>query len=142
MRVDVALLCDFCTVRDNLLHILGGGITEIERPAYPAPMGVGLALRVLAHPTEVKASHTLRVLILAEDGDEVQAIQVETGIVEKLPEPTQDANLVVPFMLHSVLLPEKGRYSVEVLIDGLHQKSVPLEAREVDPTINTEIPRP
>src|SRR4029077_5272600 len=129
MRVDVALLCDFCTVRENLLHILGGGVTEIHRPAYPAPAGLGLALRILAHPTEVAAPHVVRVVIVEQDGQEVAAIQLDTPIVEKLPKPNEDAALMVPFALHGVMLPNENKYSVEILIDNLHQKSVPFEAK-------------
>jgi len=129
MNVDVALLCDFVTVRDNLLHILGGGVTELTRPSFPAPMNVGLAVRVLAHPTEVSTNHTLRVLVLGEDGQEIAAIEVQAGVIPNLPRPDQAVNWMVPFGLHGVMLPAVGKYSVEVLIDGIHQKSIPFEAK-------------
>jgi hypothetical protein len=130
MKVDVALLCDFVTVRDNLLHVLGGGIGELTRPFYPAPMGVGLAVRLLAHPTEVSTSHTVRVLVVGMDGQEVAAMELQTTVVDHLPRPDQEVNWVVPFGLHGIQLPTPGDYSVEILIDGIHQKSVPFEAKE------------
>jgi hypothetical protein len=130
MKVDVALLCDFVTVRDNLLHVLGGGIGELTRPSYPAPMNVGLAVRILAHQTEVNAVHTVRVVVLGEDGQEIAVIELQTAPIPKLPRPDLEANWLLPFALHGVQLPAKGKYSVEILIDNIHQKSVPFEAKE------------
>jgi hypothetical protein len=133
MKVDVALLCDFVTVRDNLLHILGGGVVELTRPSFPTPMNVGLAVRVLAHPTEVATPHTLRVLVLGEDGQEIAAIEIQAGVVVTLPRRDQDVVWMVPFALHGIMLPVTGKYSVEILIDGIHQRSVPFEAKEAAP---------
>jgi hypothetical protein len=133
MQVDVALLCDFVTVRDNLLHILGGGIGELTRPVFPAPMNVGLAVRLLAHPTEVSTSHTVRVLVVGTDGEDIAAMELQTSVVPHVPRPDQVVNWVLPFALHGILLPAPGAYSVEILIDGVHQKSVPFEVKEAPP---------
>jgi hypothetical protein len=34
-----ALLCDAATVRENVLHILGGGLGQLWRDVYPARLG-------------------------------------------------------------------------------------------------------
>ena len=45
MHLD-ALLCDAATVRDSLLHILGGGIVKMAPLQYPAPIPAILALQL------------------------------------------------------------------------------------------------
>lgn len=140
MRIDCALLCDAATVREGLLHILGGGVTRAGRPEWPAPLGLTLALRILVHPTETDRQHVLDVRLQGEDGQPVAAIQVQFGM-NTAPDgdlqPGEHASLPLPIPLgEQVALPEAGRYSFELLIDGIHQASVPFIAHTV------EVPQP
>ena len=66
-----ALLCDAVTVRENLLHVLGGGLGQIWRESYPAPLGAELALLLTLHPSETADEHELRVLIQDTDGKQI-----------------------------------------------------------------------
>ena len=129
MEIDCALLCDFVTVRENLLHILGGGLNELTRPTYPAPMGISLAVRILAHHREVQGEHTLQLDVISEDGSEVATIKLGFK-VDKLTNTTDQANINLPFGLQGVVLPSKGKYSVEILINGQHKRSIPFNAKE------------
>ena len=129
MRVDCALLCDAVTAREGLLHILGGGITRLGRGEFPAPLNVALALRVMVHPTEADKLHELEARLLAEDGVLVARVQIDfalapTGTVR----PGEELAVAFPVPLHTAQLPEDGAYSFELLIDGVHQASVPFVA--------------
>jgi hypothetical protein len=62
MKVPVAVLCDAVSVRDGLLHILGGGITKVGRPSVPTPFGVQLAL-MLAFRHDDLGPHIITVTI-------------------------------------------------------------------------------
>ncbi len=134
MRIDCALLCDAATVREGLLHVLGGGITRAGRPEYPAPIGLTLALRILIHPTEAGESHHLDVRLQGADGQKIAAIQVEFGANDPTGlEPGEHASLAIPLPLpEQIALPHPGRYSFELLIDGIHQVSVPFTAVKLD----------
>lgn len=132
MKVDSALLCDAATVREGLLHILGGGITRAGRSQFPAPIGLTLALRVLIHPTEADRAHTLEARLQDEDGEVIGGFEVEFT-----PDPESVKNLVAGELLSlpmplepppDAALPGPGVYSFEVLIDGIHQTSVPFRA--------------
>lgn len=134
MRIDCALLCDAATVREGLLHILGGGITRAGRPLYPAPVGLTLALRVLVHPTEADATHRLDVLLQGEDGQQVAQLEIEFGISDRstlAPGEQVSVPLPIPFPAQ-VALPTPGAYSFELLIDGIHQATVPFQATVVE----------
>lgn len=135
MKVDSALLCDAATVREGLLHILGGGITRAGRAQYPAPIGLTLALRILLHPTEADRPHTLEAKLQAEDGEFIGGFEVEFRS-EAEPSDLEPGELLsLPLPLDpppDALLPGPGLYSFEVLIDGIHQVSVPFRAELIE----------
>jgi hypothetical protein len=132
VKVDSALLCDAATVREGLLHILGGGITRAGRPQYPAPIGLTLALRVLIHPTEADRAHSLEAKLQTGDGEVIGGFEVEfTPNAESAQKLMPGEFLSLPMPLEpppDAELPEPGLYSFEILIDGIHQVSVPFRA--------------
>lgn len=133
MRIDCALLCDSVTIREGLLHILGGGITRANREEFPAPLNLALALRIMVHPTEAEHTHELAVLLLAEDGQRIAELGIQFGINEPSAlEPAEEASLPIALSLHTVLLPHEGPYSFELLIDGIHQGTVPFRAVKLE----------
>jgi len=134
VKIDCALLCDSATVREGLLHVLGGGITRAGRPTWPAPLGLTLALRILVHPTEADREHKLVVRLQGEDGLEVARVDIDFGVNDTgTLEAGEQASLPLPIpMPPQVMLPGVGRYSFELLIDGIHQASVPFTAHDVE----------
>ena len=131
MKLD-AMLCDFATVREGLLHILGGGINRLWREEYPAPLGVTLGLLFEVHPTEMDSEHTLEVVMIDADGKEIGNVSADFAIA---PDPEQGRpgeTLILPLVvpLQQVVLPGAGAYSVEVLIDGQHKRSLGVLAAE------------
>lgn len=134
MKIDCALLCDAATVREGLLHVLGGGVTRAGRVQWPAPLGLTLAIRVLIHPTEADRPHNLSVQLQGEDGERIAAFDIGFGINEPGDlQPHEQASVPIALPLpEAVQLPGVGAYSFELLIDGIHQASVPFVAHEVD----------
>ncbi len=132
MEIDSALLCDAATVREGLLHILGGGITRIARPEYPAYVGMTLALRILVHPTEADRQHQLEVQLLSADGARIVGFQAQFGINDpSVLMPGEQISVPLPITPPpQIQLPAAGTYSFEVLVDGVHQASVPFMAFE------------
>jgi hypothetical protein len=132
MRIDTALLCDSATVREGLLHILGGGITRINRPSFPAPLAAALALRVMVHPTEANRTHQLTVYLLDTDGEQVAEVRIDFGLNDpSVLDVGEEASLALPIPLHNVPIPHEGAYNFELLIDEIHQRTVPFRAVEV-----------
>jgi hypothetical protein len=142
VRIDCALLCDAATVREGLLHVLGGGVTRAGRPQFPSPLGLTLALRILIHPTEADRPHNLEVRLQGEDGQLTAKFELEFGVGDPSAlEPTEHASLPLPLPLPpQVQLPTPGRYSFELLIDGIHQASVPFIAHLIEG--EEELPQP
>jgi hypothetical protein len=131
MRLDTALLCDAATVREGLLHILGGGITQIIRDEYPAELSVTLALRIMVHPTEMPEAHQLRIVVQGEDGEQITEVRADVRVANPELVPVgEEGELLIPWDFPGrPKLPTTGRYSMEILIDGVHQGTVPFRAR-------------
>lgn len=134
MKVDCALLCDAATVREGLLHILGGGVTRGARAEYPGPLGLTLAMRILIHPTE-SGLHDGVVILQAEDGAKVIELSFQFGMNEEnLADLLPGEPISVPFALPlaNVAVPAAGGYSIEVLIDKQHHGSVPFTMTQME----------
>jgi hypothetical protein len=129
-RVASALLCDAATVREGLLHILGGGITRLHRNEFPAPMQVTLVVQVVLTPSEIQFSHDVSSRIQTEDGDVVVEAKGHLAAGEPNPmlEPGESVTLPLVINLHNVVLPAAGGYSIEVAVDEVHQTSLTFRA--------------
>ena len=125
MKLD-AMLCDYATVREGILHILGGGINRLWREEYPAPLGVTLGLLFEVHPTEMDSEHTLEVVMIDADGKEIGNVSADFAIAPDPDSSRPGETLILPLVvpLQQVVLPAPGAYSVEVLIDGQHKRSL------------------
>lgn len=133
MRIENALLCEAASVREGLLYILGGGITETSRQEFPSPLKMTLAIRVLMHRTEVAAQHQLDIVLNDEDGNLITQAGIGFGLLDPEQIPVgEEVALPIPWDFPmGPQIPHSGKYSFELLIDGLHQRSVPFTANPV-----------
>lgn len=122
------MLCDAATVREGLLHILGGGIMRLNRSSFPAHLAAALALQISLHPTEAGVAHRAEAIIQGEDGSQIAkaTAQFQVGGGDLAPGEEYTAPIVIPMML--VEIPAVGGYSMEILIDGEHRTSLPFRA--------------
>jgi hypothetical protein len=132
MRVSCAVLCDAATVRENLLHVLGAGITRLNRQAFPSSMGCTLALQIVVHPTETDREHDGRVVVQDEDGAVIAEVGLGFGLGGDLL-PGEEHLVPIVVQLDPVTLPAPGGYSVEILLDGNHHVSIPIRGVLVVP---------
>lgn len=128
MQVAAALLCDAASVREGLLFVMGGGITRIWREDFPAPMGVELAVMIEMRQTELARPHEIEVLVQGEDG---QRVAEARGGLQAGGEVDFGETLLVPIVipLRNVGLPQRGRFSLEIAIDGGHHRTLMFQAR-------------
>jgi uncharacterized protein DUF6941 len=129
MELEYALLADAAQVADGKTYILGGGVTILWRGQYPAPLGVVLVAQLTYHRSEADTSHAIRIQVIDADGNPVLPeatgdLQVggpAAGIPNNVP---LGVPVLIPFPLLPVLQ-RPGAYSVEILLDGRHVKSLP-----------------
>lgn len=130
-----ALLCDAASARENLLFILGGGITRIWRPQLPAPLNVDLGMLFTMHPLEARERHRLAVVLQGADGNRIAELSAEFGMdpgtldqIELRPGESLSFPLAIP--LRGIGVSEYGSYSIEILVDGGHTESLPFAIAE------------
>ncbi|QIY95649.1 hypothetical protein HEP87_18425 [Streptomyces sp. S1D4-11] len=121
MKLAVGVLCDHATVREGLLHMLGGGVTTVALPFFPNSPGLDLALLIVADDfQELRGAHKVGVKLMSSASQEILGnaeiswVGPEFEIPDDRPIPSIPAS--VP--LRSILLREQGKHEVIVEIDG------------------------
>jgi hypothetical protein len=125
------MLCDAVTVRENLLHILGGGITRINRPQFPAPLGIALALRIMLHRTEVGRLHNMEIVLAGEDGQTIVKVDAQFQVPPEAltsVKANEEVTVNLPLGMQGLVVPRAGAYAFDILIDGTHAASVSFHA--------------
>lgn len=129
MELDYALLCDAAQVSQGKTFILGGGVTILWRQQFPAPMGISLALQLTYHRSEADTDHQLRFQVMDADGNSIlPEMQADLHVGGPVPGVPSTVPLAAPIALGFPPLPvlqRPGSYSVEILLDGRHLKSLP-----------------
>jgi hypothetical protein len=130
MQLDWAMMAEAVQIRDGLAFVLGGGFDTVVSNQLPAALHGAIAIRLLLHRTEVDRQHAVEVRILDEDGQELLRLHghFQPGIPDELPL-GWDIPLLVTFGIPNLPLPKESRYSVEILGDGTHLKSLNLRVR-------------
>ena len=139
MRITSTLLCDAATVREGLLHVLGGGISRIWRPELPGPLGVALAIVVAMEREAEDVVHRIDVKIsdhdLATVGSATATLAYNGGARM---EPGEEHTIPLVLPLHEVTVNRYGRHDIGVAIDGSFAAGVVLwvlhpDERELPP---------
>jgi hypothetical protein len=116
MRISVASLCDFAQMREGLLFISSGGISRINRPSFPAPMGVYLAITIELTAAEITEPFEVRLVIEDEDGGKVAQIAAGLDVHLGETDPGEAHQCHLPVNLTPVPLPREGRYMIKMSI--------------------------
>ncbi len=119
MDIASAMLCDHATVREGLLHVLGGGITRIWRDSLPAPLGVALTLQLQMTQSEDAMPHEVRVDLWDRNKKSIAqaAAGVQYGGGARL-EKGEHHLLQLALPLHQVGVEKYGRHELRINIDG------------------------
>lgn len=140
-RVATALLCDYASVRENLLNVVGGGITRVWRTEFPAPLNLSLALVLELHEMELDRPHEIDIQIMGEDGQSIA--QVKGGFQSAKPpgmEVTETLLVPIALDLRSAGVPALGAYTLSLAIDGSFATDLRFWVRQ--PPEAPELPAP
>lgn len=127
MEIDLALLADAATVDSSgKLNILGV-FDRIAAPHFPVQHGrLALVIRFHGGMADVGA-HPVAIRMMGPGGE---VLRLEGTIQVGPPLQGTGGVLRIPqvFNLDGVVLPEPGRFSFDVSVDGTRRVSIPLEA--------------
>lgn len=129
------MLCDAATVRDGLLHVLGGGLNILWREAYPASMASVLALMIEGEVSEVPPGRTLAIAarLSADDADGPVVAEVNGSLTAGHAK-SGGSNFITPvvFDMSPISLPGPGSYIVQVQLEQLEPVSLTFDSEYFD----------
>jgi hypothetical protein len=118
LRINAALLADAASVREGLLHILGGGITRVGRPTFPAPLDCVLVVQVSIPQPEIAGEHEIKAELLDDDDKVVSGLTANfvNSAAQGLM-PGEEAQLPMTLPTQGLAIPHPGLYRLNVDID-------------------------
>jgi hypothetical protein len=126
MRIESAMLADAATVREGLLHVMGGGITRIRMQELPGPLPLTFAFRVVLETREFRPSHQLVLRLLTREGREEASVETIFQVVPDAPVPVEEAGIAAPIPLSSFVVPRRGKYLIEATLNKYTFATLPL----------------
>lgn len=134
-QLDFAFIADAAEAEPGRkIYVVGGGIDSIAAPAFPVvhPM-MSLVMRIAVHHTETERAHALEIRLIDADGGQLATISGQFQVGPPLPPPGRQIaiNRVVNFF--GTRFERPGDYSIEILINGQHMKSLPLHLHVMAP---------
>jgi uncharacterized protein DUF6941 len=139
VKLDWAILSNSSEAKDGLASILSAGWDTAYRPSFPAPFLGAVTVRVLFHRSEAALEsgtpHRFEMLFWTADGQSFAPGISFTMHVKSAPSsPTGwDVPAVFAANLSTLAVPKAGEYSIEILVDGEHLKSLHFRFMEGGP---------
>lgn len=125
-EVDYALFCDYVRVDGGVAHLIGAGIDTLYLAQVPSVANLGLLVRVTFTRSESSRPHRVEAILADTDGNRVvqlQAINTPEWAPGLPPGWKQGGLLALNF---GVPFPRYGVYSLDILINDSHKKSLDL----------------
>jgi Family of unknown function (DUF6941) len=125
-EIDFMVVSDYVRAEGGVLHMIAGGVDRIQAANVPTAHNVGVAIRLSMTRAECDRVHRIELIFQTQDGAQLLKLRAEfqTAYPEHLP-PGWPAFGIVPLNI-GLPIPDYGIYSLEVLIDDQHKKSVGL----------------
>lgn len=134
--LDFAFLADAAEAEPGRkFYVLGGGIDSIGAQEFPiVHPHLALVMRVLVHPSEVDRPHAMEIQLMDSDGGELAKLEGQFSAATGAGIPGREIpmNMVLNFM--NTRFEFGGDYSIEILINNQHMKSLPLRVHIVLPS--------
>ncbi|MCQ4148564.1 DUF6941 family protein [Rhodococcus qingshengii] len=139
MRIAAAFLATQVTMPEGagILNVLDAGVSWIDRPSYPAPLSLRLAIFVQPAPEEYGTTVDMTMEIRDESTSDISQPGLKVAALKGKIEPTLNATangdsfgVLVPLVidLGSVPIPFHGHYRIKLCV-GNAETAVDFQAR-------------
>jgi hypothetical protein len=135
-KLDFAFLADAADAEPGRkFYVLGGGVDSIGAQAFPVTHPqLALLIRLLIHPTEAERPHALEIRLIDSDGGELVKLEGSFTSGTGGP-PGREMPINISLAMSNTRFERPGDYSLELLVDNQHVKSLPLRLYEVPKTV-------
>jgi hypothetical protein len=134
MRLECAVLCDSATFRDDLLNILGAGVTGMDvRQDFPQHLTMMFAFRAVLESREQRPRHMLRLRLTDLDGRALAQAEVVFTLREEAEIVSgEEAAVAAAVPLSSFAVPRAGQYLIEANFGQQNVGTFPIRVRRAD----------
>ncbi len=131
-KLDFAFLADAAEAEPGRkFYVLGGGVDSIGAQSFPVVHPhLALLIRLLVHPTEAERPHALEIHLIDSDGGELAKMEGNFSAGPGGP-PGRELPMNISLGLPNIRFERAGDYSIELLVDNQHVKSLPLRVYAV-----------
>ena len=127
MDIEILALCDAATDNGGKLNILGAFDSIVVNSVPAVHPQCSVALRIRFSRIE-EGDHKLKINLVDEDGAEViPGVDAAIKVTFQGDESSLATNMVMN--LQRLQLKKDGEYSIDLAIDGRHERSIPLLVR-------------
>ena len=127
MDIEILALCDAATDNGGKLNILGAFDSIVVNSVPAVHPQCSVALRIRFSRIE-EGDHKLKINLVDEDGAEViPGVDAAIKVTFQGDESSLATNMVMN--LQRLQLKKDGEYSIDLAIDGRHERSIPLVVR-------------
>jgi uncharacterized protein DUF6941 len=132
-KLDFAFLADAAEAEPGRkFYVLGGGVDSIGAQSFPVVHPhLALLIRLLVHPTEAERPHGLEVRLIDSDGGELARMEGSFQAAGGGP-PGRELPMNISLAMANIRFERAGDFSIEVLVDNQHAKSLPLRVYQVE----------
>ncbi|MFN2615104.1 MAG: hypothetical protein ABR552_09870 [Actinomycetota bacterium] len=133
-KLDFAFLADAAEAEPGRkFYVIGGGVDSITAPSFPVVHPhLSLVLRIMIHPAEADRDHTLEVRMMDSDGGALANV-AGTFAASGTAAPGREVPVNLVFNMVNTRFEGGGDYSIEILINNEHKKSLPLRLVQFQP---------
>jgi hypothetical protein len=130
-KLDFAFLADAAEAEPGRkFYVLGGGVDSIGAQSFPVVHPhLALLIRVLVHPTETGRAHDLEIRLIDSDGGELAKMEGNFTANPGGP-PGRELPINISLGMSNIRFEKAGDFSIELLVDSQHVKSLPLRVYE------------
>ncbi|KHK98547.1 hypothetical protein LK09_06110 [Microbacterium mangrovi] len=132
MRLLMATLADFATVREGLLTVVSAGLTQFFQAEYPAEVGFMLAGMLDIEPVaggDIKVPFS--VVLSDADGEEIwRGSSTIAGRFNDTVDLSMPSYVPITVVVRA-LIPREGQYLVTLTVAGLDPTVLPIRAVKV-----------
>jgi hypothetical protein len=140
MKVPLAVICDAANVsREGKLNILGV-FSALRAASFPCVHpSLTLVVGLEATFTE-RGEHMIDIRLVDADGGEILKLDGHVNVQSERPGRPIVSQAIL--QLNNITFPRPGTYTVDILVDRRHERSVPLEVHEAVPSADGSSPEP
>lgn len=132
MRIECAVLCDAASVRDELLNLIGAGVSRVTFPDLPGALPITLAVRVVLETRELRDRYvlTLNLKTIPEEKT-VQGAEVAFEVQKRDGQREEEAALAFAIPLGIFEITKPGRYLLEATFGDRRLGTFPLRVESL-----------